>query len=88
MDQDPDIRKHNTGRESALTFTLVAVLGGAFVFFLNMVSLGVFFYVVAAIFGMVAIGYVHYVLWGHSMSQDVAGEREEELLKQRRDDRD
>ena len=32
---------------------------------------------------MVAFGYLHYVLWGYAFSQQTAGEREEEELRQR-----
>ncbi len=69
------------GRETLLTFSLVAILGGAFIFFLNLVSLGIFAYVVAAIIGIAAIGFIHYALWGYALSQQVAGEREEQRLK-------
>ncbi len=31
---------------------------------------------------MVGFGYMHYWLWGRAMSQEVAGEREEEELRQ------
>src|SRR5579862_4392493 len=69
------------GRETLLTFVLVAILGGAFLFFLNIVSLGIFFYVVAAIVGIAAVGFLHYAVWGYALSQQVAGEREEQRIK-------
>lgn len=71
----------NKGRENLLTFTLVAILGGAFLFFLNLVSLGIFIYVIAAIVGFTAIGFLHYAIWGYALSQQVAGEREEQRIK-------
>lgn len=80
MNQEP---ARNKGRETVLTIALTFVMGGAFFFFLNLVSLGVFFYVLAAVFGMTAVGFLHYVLWGYAFSQEVAGEREEEELRRR-----
>lgn len=79
MSQDPP--KSNKGRETLLTFSLVAILGGAFLFFLNLVSLGIFAYVVAAVVGIAAIGFLHYAIWGYALSQQVAGEREEQRIK-------
>jgi hypothetical protein len=71
------------GRETFLTILLAVVLGGAFFFFLNLISFGIFYSVLAVVFGITAIGYFHYVLWGYSFSQDVAGEREEQELRER-----
>ena len=71
----------NRGHETLLTLSLVAILGGAFIFFLNLVSLGIFAYVIAAIIGIAAIGFLHYAIWGYALSQQVAGEREEQRLK-------
>src|SRR5262245_60205240 len=83
MDMQPretnQIRKK---RDTFMSITLGVVLFGILFFFLNLVSLGLLFQVSAAIVGMVIIGYGHYLLWGHSMSQEVAGEREMEKLKE------
>src|SRR5437016_5039109 len=79
MDQKTSSEKK--GRETLLTLSLVAILGGAFIFFLNLVSLGIFSYVIAAIVGIAAIGFLHYAIWGYALSQQVAGEREEERIK-------
>jgi Flp pilus assembly protein TadB len=70
------------GRETLLTFSLVAILGGAFIFFLNLVSLGIFIYVIAAIVGIAAVGFLHYAVWGYALSRQVAGEREEQRIKE------
>jgi hypothetical protein len=70
------------GRETLLTFSLVVILGGTFVFFLNLVSLGIFAYVLAAIVGIAAVGFLHYAVWGYTLSQQVAGEREEQRIKE------
>jgi hypothetical protein len=72
-----------SARENLLTIVLVLLLGGSLIFFLIMVSMGVFQYVIATVIGITLLGYLHYVLWGYSLSQEVAGEREEEELRQR-----
>jgi hypothetical protein len=78
---NPQAPKATKGSETLLTFSLVAILGGAFLFFLNLVSLGIFAYVVAAIIGIAAVGFLHYAIWGYALSQQVAGEREEQRIK-------
>jgi Ca2+/Na+ antiporter len=74
-----------SGRESALSFMLVILLGGMFFFFLNFVSFGIFFYVLAAVVGITAIGFLHYVLWGYDLSEEVAEEMQRERLKQQQE---
>ena len=66
------------GRETMLAILLAIALGSAVFFFLNLVSFGIFFYVLAAVVGITAVGFFHYVVWGYAFSQEVAGEREEE----------
>lgn len=80
MEMQP--RSNRSARETFVTFALVILLGGAFLFFLNLVSLGIFFYVIAAVVGIAAIGFLHYVLWGYDFSEQVADERKQEWLKQ------
>src|SRR5262245_47441545 len=58
-----DQSARRSGRETWLTFMLVAVFAGSFVFFLNLVSLGMFFYVIVAVVAIVGVGFLHYVLW-------------------------
>jgi len=76
-------QQRHRGRENLLTVVLVILLGGSFVFFLDMVTLGIIRFVVATVIGITLLGYLHYVLWGYSLSQQVAGEREEEEIRQR-----
>ena len=78
MDNQPS----SSGRESFLTIFLVVVFGGAFVYFLNFISLGIFSFVLMVIVGITLIGSNHYVLWGHGLSNEVAGEREELELRE------
>jgi hypothetical protein len=68
-----------------LAFVLVFLLGGAIFFFLNFVSFGIFFYVLIAVAAITMVGFLHYALWGHALTQEVAGEREEQQLRERMD---
>jgi hypothetical protein len=78
MEQEPVSRR----RENILTVVLVVLLGGSFAFFLDMVTLGTFRFVIFTVMGITLVGYLHYVLWGYSLSQEVAGEREEAELRE------
>ncbi len=71
----------NKGRETIVTLTLIVVLGGALVFFLHFITLGVFSYVIAAIIAIAAVGFLHYALWGYALSKQTAGEREEQRIR-------
>jgi hypothetical protein len=64
-----------------LFLTVMAL--GFFLLILILISGGFFLYVVAAALGLVGLCAFHYVLWGRAMSHAVAGEREEEQLRQR-----
>jgi hypothetical protein len=77
MDNTPRKR----GFETLLSLTLLAVLAGAFFFFLNFATFGAFSYMIAAIVGLCALGFLHYVVWGYALSKQVAGEREAQRLK-------
>jgi predicted membrane protein len=71
------------GRENLLTVFLALLLGAVFLFFLYLLTFGFAFYIIVAVLAMVFIGYLHYAMWGFSMSEETAGEREEELIRQR-----
>ena len=68
-----------------LGFLLVALLGGIFFVFLNLVTFGIFFYVLAAVVGIMTIGFLHYVLWGYDLSEEVAEDMQRERLKQQQE---
>lgn len=78
-------RPGRSGRETFLTVGLALILGGAFFIFLNLVSFGIFFYVLAAVVGIAAVGFLHYVIWGYDLSEEVAEERKREWLKQQQE---
>ena len=73
---------HNRNRETLLALAMVMMLGGAFFFFVTAIF-GVVFNVIVLMMSVAAIGYLHYYLWGHGLSQNTAGEREEHELQQR-----
>jgi len=81
MEHEPQKSRHK-GRETILTLSLVLILGGAFVFFLNLISMGIFFYVIVVVLGIACVGFAHYVLWGYALSEHVAGEREEYKIRE------
>jgi hypothetical protein len=74
---DLDNKPTNRSRETLLSVGLIVVLGGAMAFFLNLVSMGILFHVLAAVLAITIVGFVHYAVWGYAMSQEVAAEREE-----------
>ena len=80
-----DTRSTRTNRETALSFMLVLLLSGMFFMFPNFVAFGLFFYVLAAVAGITTIGFLHYVLWGYDLSEDVAEEMQRERLQQQQE---
>jgi hypothetical protein len=74
---------HRGRREVFLAFLLVLFFGGGCILFLTVVTGGYFIYVLAAAAGIAVFGCVHYLLWGRSMTREVAGEREEEEARER-----
>jgi hypothetical protein len=79
---DPDTPSpRSRGRETLINIMLALVLGGSFIFFLNLVTFGIVLHVITVLVSIALIGYVHYVLWGQALSDQVAGEREEQRIK-------
>ena len=81
MEHDPNVTRRN--RETLLTLMLTALFAGGILFFLVLVSGGFFVFVVAVVFAIALVGLLHYALWGHALSQEVAGEREDEEARAR-----
>jgi len=72
-----------SARQGVLIYFLA---GSALLFFglgLILITGGFFFYVFAVLGGMVMLGFFHYLVWGWLLESEVAGEREEEQLRQR-----
>jgi hypothetical protein len=77
-------RPSNRGPFLGMMLSILAL--AFFVVFLVLISGGFFMYVVAAVGALVLLCGFHYVLWGRALTHAVAGEREEELLRQRAQD--
>lgn len=83
MDNDPQDRQRS--RESMLAVALVVLVGSIILFFLYFISFGVIGNVVIGAGIIVVIGAVHYLIWGKSMSEEVAAEREALKRKEMRE---
>jgi high-affinity Fe2+/Pb2+ permease len=70
-------------RENFLGLMLALFFGAGFFLFLVLVTGGFFLYVLGAVVVMGVVGYFHYMFWGHSLTHQVAGEREEEEARER-----
>jgi hypothetical protein len=84
----PRPEPQKSSASSFFTFTLVFVLGSAFAVLLNLLSMGLFFWVFVLTFAIALIGFAHYILWGHALSSEVAEERERFLRQQARERED
>ena len=74
MEQNPS--PHDRSRENALVIALVVLGGGIGLFYLNFITLGIVGWVLSLAAALVVVGAMHYLLWGHSLSKEVAPERE------------
>jgi uncharacterized membrane protein len=72
----------NKNWETFLGLALLLLLAGAFFFLLNF-FFGAIGSVLTVMVACVTVGYLHYFLWGHTLSRQTAGEREEALRRQR-----
>ena len=74
-------------RSRFLPMLMATLAAGVFCLFMILITGGFFFYVVAAVLGLVLLGMFHYVVWGRSMDQEAAAERErDEVLDKVRED--
>jgi len=78
LDSDNEPRRH---REKFLSVLLgmLALSGFLVVFFI--ICGGFSLYILAVVGGLGLVGLCHYFLWGHSLSEQVVGEREEEAVR-------
>ncbi len=70
-------------RHAFLSIMLTVLALGFFLLVLIFISGGFFLYVVLFGGAILLVALLHYVLWGRAFSAEVAGEREEERLRQR-----
>jgi len=72
---DPPPADH---RSSLLT-VMLTIIGGSLSFVVLFIACGgVIIYIGAVVGGIAVIGLIHYLLWGHSLTEAVAEEREQE----------
>ena len=83
MEREPP--SPNRMRENVIILTLVLFLGAIVVFFLDLISFGIFTYAIGVGAAVVGLGCFHYLVWGRAMSEEVAAEREAMLLKEERE---
>jgi hypothetical protein len=74
FDDDHPTQDH---RSSLLTMMLTIIGGSLFLFILFITCGGFIVHIGAVVTGIALIGVIHYLLWGHSMSEAVAAERAE-----------
>jgi len=70
-------------RQTIVSTFLAAMAAGFFLLCFVLISGGFFIFLVGIIGALVAFGGLHYVLWGRHLTNETAGEGEEELLRQR-----
>jgi len=70
-------------RHAFLSILLTVLALGFILLALIFISGGFFLYVVLFFGVILMVALLHYVLWGRAFSAEVAGEREEEQLRQR-----
>lgn len=77
--------KPEGSKSSLLVFTLLTVMCLGVIVALNVVTFGIFFWVIAITFAIAMVGSLHYLLWGQDLSDQVAEEREAFLRQQTRE---
>lgn len=81
---EPAERKPNRGRENVIILTLTLFIGGILMFFLDLISLGIFTYAVLVGGAIFLLGSFHYLAWGRAMTEQVAEERQALLAEEER----
>jgi hypothetical protein len=74
-----DDQRTSAARNTFLAVVLSLLVGGMGFVFLIVITGGFFFYVLAVIVGLALFGYVHYLLWGRSLSHDVQADAVEPI---------
>ena len=69
-------------RATFLSIMLTLLAGSFFLFVLFLTCGGLVVYILAVLVGIGILGLIHYLLWGHSLSEEVAGEGEEEKIQE------
>jgi hypothetical protein len=81
-DADGDERE-SRGRATFLAVVLTIFFGGGIVIFLIFITGGFILDVLLIVGALVALGFLHYFLWGRGLERSVEGEREELELQRK-----
>jgi dipeptide/tripeptide permease len=71
----------SSGRDTYMTIVLCAFVAIPVFVFLNILTGGLFLWLLIGAAGIGILGTFHYFLWGRSFAQETAGEREEEEIR-------
>jgi hypothetical protein len=80
---DGDDRRIAAFRQTIVTTALTSMAAALILFALVLIGGGYFICLVGILAAMTAFGGLHYVLWGRLLVRETAGEREEDLLRER-----
>ena len=73
MEREP--KAPNRTRENVIILTLTLFGGGVLLFFLDLVSMGIFTYALGVGSVIFLLGCFHYLVWGRALNAAVADER-------------
>ncbi len=82
---EPEQRKPHRSRENVIILTLTLFVGGILLFFLDLISMGIFTYAVLIGGAIFLLGSFHYLAWGRAMTEEVADERQIVLAQEERE---
>ncbi|HMC90285.1 MAG TPA: hypothetical protein VKI17_12095 [Gemmataceae bacterium] len=66
-----------SGRDTYMAVVLIILVGVPCFVFINILTMGLFMYLIEGAVAVAALGYVNYLLWGRSLTRETAWEREE-----------
>ena len=64
-------------RDTYMAVVLIILVGVPCFVFFNILTMGLFMYLIVGAVAVAALGYVNYLLWGRSLTRETAWEREE-----------
>src|SRR5207302_6285982 len=77
----PDEPDTHASRDTFLAIMLCLLVGIPLFVFFNVITFGLFLFMLGGAVGVGVLAGFHYLLWGRSFNASVAGEREEEELR-------
>lgn len=82
MDDDEPREGEGMG-ENLLTILLAGAAAAGCLVFLIVISGGYFIFLAAVVAGMALFALLHYLLWGHALSEEISGDRDLPEIVQR-----